>query len=173
MGTLVTDGLTTLLSTCDILVSNTNPSQHAGMWTCISSNKVVGKFVDNVNVTFASGLGGQEVTVKLGMILGISIPLGILLIVLVIVICYCFCCRKNADKTQKKQTSNSSVQTPPKIPQRRQTMFDDIDEETTNVIGRPIIIYPPAESGRKVSTTASIHSHRIPPIKKSSIVWWS
>lgn len=45
--------------TCDIKVTGAKPSQHAGMWTCVSYMLTVGKFVDNVNVTFEQGLVGK------------------------------------------------------------------------------------------------------------------
>ena len=156
---------------CDIEIESAL-SIHEGMWTCTSLVKTeTGKYVDTVNITFDQSFVNQEVYTRWGVILGISIPVGILLIVLLILLLiFCFCsqylCCSNTKRAKKEvetplATKNDGYAVPVKKAERETRMKYFEEEEEENRTRRiPRVPQPPVPPRNyDSSSNDEIHLH--------------
>ena len=121
---------------------------HNGTWTCMVNTGSLGVYSDTINITTVRN---NDVDVPMGVILGVSIPIGVLcLVLLVLLLIWCCCpvylalccccipaCREKSEAASKskthytqtegrRRTSNEGVATQtgiPVVPQHSRRYF--------------------------------------------------
>ena len=76
------------ISNCNIKIEEIQKS-HNGTWKCLANSLSRGVYSDTINITT---IGNHDVEVPLGVILGTSIPICVLLIVIAILLLIWCCC---------------------------------------------------------------------------------
>lgn len=82
------DGIPYGLSNCNIRIDEMHDA-HNGTWKCKASIGSKGVYSDTVNITT---IRDNDVVVSLGVILGVSIPVAVILIICVVLLLIWCCC---------------------------------------------------------------------------------